>query len=127
MNSINLTPSINELTKLNEFIHNKVLINNPNVDLIVEEIFVNIIKYSKCTYIQVNFELTEESILKIEFIDDGFKFDPFEMDSVAYPTNIDEAQIGGLGIHLVKNLADEFDYTYENNENHLTIIKKVKA
>ena len=127
MNSIKLFPSINELTKLNEFIHNELSIYDSNVDLIVEEIFVNIVNYSKCTYINVNIGLTDESILKIEFVDDGFKFNPIERDSPDYPTSIDEAEIGGLGIHLVKNLADEFYYYYENNENHLTVIKNVKA
>jgi hypothetical protein len=28
---------------------------------------------------------------------------------------------------LVKNLADDLDYEYINNENHLKIIKKVKT
>ena len=127
MNSIKLFPSINELTKLNEFIHNELSIYDPHVDLIVEEIFVNIVNYSRCTYINVNIESTDDSILKIEFVDDGFKFNPIERDSPDYPTSIDEAEIGGLGIHLVKNIADEFDYYYENNENHLTVIKNVKA
>lgn len=125
MNSIKLTPSINELTKLNELIHNEISINNKELDLIIEETFVNIVHYSKCTYIQVNIE-NNDSILKIEFIDDGFEFNPIELESPTLPTNIDEAKIGGLGIHLVKNLADELDYEYKNNENHLTIIKNVK-
>lgn len=126
MNSIKLVPSINELTKLNKFIHDELSINNLDVDLIVEEIFVNIVNYSKCTYIQANIESTDESCIKIEFIDDGFEFNPVELDSIDFPSDIDEAQIGGLGIHLVKNLADKISYTYENNENHLTIIKNVK-
>lgn len=126
MNIIKLVPSINELTKLNKFIHDELSINDLNVDLIVEEIFVNIVNYSKCTYIQVNVESMDESCIKIEFIDDGFEFNPFDSDSIDFPSDIDEAQIGGLGIHLVKNIADKFSYTYENNENHLTIIKNVK-
>ena len=63
----------------------------------------------------------------MEFIDDGIQFNPIESESPDSPDTIDEAEIGGLGIHLVKNLTDELNYEYENNENHLTIIKKVKT
>lgn len=126
MNHIELNPSIDELTRLNEFIHCEVSTVSHDVDLIVEEVFVNIVNYSNCTYIRVNVE-NKDSFLKMEFIDDGIQFNPIESDSPDFPDSIDEAEIGGLGIHMVKNLADELDYEYENNENHLTIIKKVKT
>lgn len=126
MNTVTLTPSINELTKLLEYIHDKTSVNMPEIDLIVEEIFVNIVYYSKCTYIRVNFESCDESFLKIEFIDDGVEFNPLNNDPANLTDNVDEREIGGLGIHLVKNFADEIDYEYENKENHLKIIKNVK-
>ena len=126
MNHIELNPSINELTRLNEFIHGEVSNIGYDIDLIVEEVFVNIVNYSNCTYIKVNVEC-KDSVLKMEFIDDGIQFNPIESESPDSPDTIDEAEIGGLGSHLVKNLTDELNYEYENNENHLTIIKKVKT
>ncbi len=126
MNHIELNPSINELTRLNEFIHGEVSNIGYDIDLIVEEVFVNIVNYSNCTYIKVNVEC-KDFVLKMEFIDDGIQFNPIESESPDSPNTIDEAEIGGLGIHLVKNLTDELNYVYENNENHLTIIKKVKT
>lgn len=126
MNHIELNPSINELTRLNEFIHGEVSNIGYDIDLIVEEVFVNIVNYSNCTYIKVNVEC-KDLVLKMEFIDDGIQFNPLESESPDSPNTIDEAEIGGLGIHLVKNLTDELNYVYENNENHLTIIKKVKT
>ena len=62
----------------------------------------------------------------MEFVDDGVEFNPLSTNSPKLPENIDEAKIGGLGIHLVKNLVDEMYYEYKDNENHLTIIKYVK-
>jgi anti-sigma regulatory factor (Ser/Thr protein kinase) len=126
MNYIKLKPLVNELTRLNEFIHGEVSTIGPDVDLIVEEVFVNIVNYSGCTFIRVNVEY-EDSFLKMEFMDDGIQFNPIDLDSPNVPNNIEEAEIGGLGIHLVKNLADDLDYEYINNENHLKIIKKVKT
>ena len=42
------------------------------------------------------------------------------------PDNIDDAEIGGLGIHITKELSDEISYEYANGENHLKIIKIVE-
>ncbi|MER2014226.1 MAG: ATP-binding protein, partial [Methanobrevibacter sp.] len=64
--------------------------------------------------------------LTMEFIDNGFEFNPLLKEDPVLPDNLDEAQIGGLGIFLTKELADELEYHYENGENHLIIIKKVE-
>lgn len=125
MKSIKLTPSINELAKLNDFIHHTVSVNEYEVDLIAEEVFVNIVNYSESSYVLVNVE-SNDSCFKMEFVDDGIEFDPVKVDCVDFPSDINEAEIGGLGIHLVKSIADEVSYEYTNNENHLTIIKNVK-
>ena len=45
MNSITLKPELNELYTLNEFILNELPHENLKVDLIVEEIFTNIVNY----------------------------------------------------------------------------------
>ena len=125
MNSITLKPELNELYNLNEFILNELSEKNLQVNLIVEEIFVNIVNYSKTEFITVNVENTD-STLTIEFIDNGMKFNPLLEENPTPPNNIDEAQIGGLGIFLTKQVADELDYHYINGKNHLKITKKVE-
>ena len=125
MNSITLQPEINELKKLNEFILTELDEENIHVKLIAEEIFVNIVNYSKTEFIIINAEY-EKPALTLEFIDNGFEFNPLLKENPVLPDNLDEAQIGGLGIFLTKDLADELEYHYENGENHLIIIKKVE-
>ncbi len=125
MNSISLKPELKELYTLNEFILNELPEENIQVNLILEEIFVNIVEYSKADYIKVNAEF-EPSILTIEFIDNGIEFNPLLKEDPETPTTIDDAQIGGLGIFLTKEMADELEYQYENGENHLKIIKNVE-
>ena len=125
MNSISLKPELKELYTLNEFILNELPEENIQVNLILEEIFVNIVEYSKADYIKVNIEF-ETTILTIEFIDNDIEFNPLLKDDPEAPTTIDDAQIGGLGIFLTKEMADELEYQYVNNENHLKIIKKVE-
>ena len=125
MNSINLKSELNELYTLNEFILSELPEENLQVNLIVEEIFTNIVSYSKTDFITVNAEF-EDSTLTVEFIDNGFEFNPLLKEDPKQPDNVDEAQIGGWGIFLAKELADELNYHYINGENHLQIIKKVK-
>ncbi|RAP49831.1 MAG: hypothetical protein BZ136_02750 [Methanosphaera sp. rholeuAM74] len=125
MKSIKLNPEITELTRLNDFITEEFNLNDFKLNLIVEEIFVNIVNYSQCSYIKVDFEL-EKGGLTITFRDDGVEFNPLAVDEVKHPDSIEEAEIGGLGIHLSKELADEMHYEYSDNENRLTIIKNGK-
>jgi anti-sigma regulatory factor (Ser/Thr protein kinase) len=125
MNSITLKPEITELDALNEFILNELPQRDLQVNLIVEEIFVNIVNYSKAEFITVNADYAE-SILTLEFVDNGMEFNPLLKEDPVLPDNIDEAQVGGFGIHLVKEMSDELEYGYVNGENHLKIIKKVR-
>lgn len=125
MKSIKLKPELSQLNRLNDFVNNELSLDNHQISLIIEEVFINITKYSKCSYIKVNFK-NEDDILNIQFIDNGLEFNPLTYTTPEAPESIDEAKIGGLGIHLVKNLADKLYYEYKNDENHLTIIKNVK-
>lgn len=125
MKSIYLQPKVDELTRLNNFIYEELSITQYDILLIVEEIFVNIINYSECKNIKILFELKDEK-LKMIFIDDGKKFNPLLKEDHDLPESIEDANIGGLGIHFVKNLANEITYDFIDNENHLTVIKNVE-
>jgi anti-sigma regulatory factor (Ser/Thr protein kinase) len=125
MNSISLKPELKELYTLNEFVSNKLGKENFQVNLIVEEIFVNIVSYSNTEFITVNVEY-DNPTLTIEFIDNGIEFNPLLNENPNLPDTIEDAEIGGLGIFLSKELADELEYDYINGENHLKIIKKVE-
>ena len=124
MKSISLKPELTELYSLNEFILNELKEKNLQVDLIVEEIFVNIVNYSKTDFIKVNVEF-ENPTLTIEFIDNGIEFNPLIKEDPKMPETIDDTPIGGLGIYLTKEFADKLDYNRVNGENHLKIIKNV--
>jgi sigma-B regulation protein RsbU (phosphoserine phosphatase) len=90
------------------------------VNLVVEELVSNIILYGYTDDLShdiiFNFQFDRESI-KIEIIDDGKEFDPVAMKDADTTPAISERKIGGLGIHLVKNLADAFTYQREGGKN----------
>lgn len=125
MNSLKLNVDQNELYTLNNFIEKIIKKKDVQVDLIIEEIFINIVNYSNSDFIIVNTDF-KDSILTLEFIDNGIQFNPLLKEDPNISDNIDDAQIGGLGIFLTKEMADEIDYHYINGENHLRIIKKVE-
>ena len=105
MNSLKLTPDINELYKLNDFVHEELSVNDMQIDLVLEEIFVNIVNYSNTEFIIVNvdYDKSTKSAL-IEFVDNGIEFNPLLKDKI-------------------KNFADDLKYDFINGENHLKIIK----
>lgn len=125
MKSINLNKDLNEVYTLTEFIEKIIQKKDFQIDLMLEEVLVNIVNYSKCEYITVNAEF-ENSILTVEFIDNGTAFNPLLKEDPKFPDCIEDAEIGGLGIYLTKKLADELEYNHINDENHLKIIKKVE-
>jgi len=125
MTSIELSCELNELYRLNEFLDHILSKEDFQVKLIAEEVFANIVNYSDTDLIIVNASY-ENSILTFEFIDDGFEFNPLLKEDPKMPESIEEAEIGGLGIHLTKELSDSIEYERKNNKNHLLITKKVE-
>ena len=64
-----------------------------------------------------------ELVVKVE--DDGREFNPLELPEPDLEQKLEERPIGGLGIHLVRNLMDELDYKRTHNKNILTMKKKI--
>ena len=124
-NLLKLKMDVNELYRLNEFINGLIQKEDFQVDLILEEVFANIVKYSDSEYVDVYADFKDQT-LSVEFVDNGIPFNPLLKEDPKLPDNIDDAKIGGLGIFLTKELADELDYQNVNGENHLKIIKKVE-
>ena len=137
MDEIILKPEIRELKTLDKKVTELLEpydINKStlmNLKLIIEEIFSNICNYAypqkdKDDLIKIKMDFCE-NILKIRmnFIDTGIQFNPPEVKNPKSPNTIDDAQIGGLGISIMKEYADDIQYEYINNKNILTITKNL--
>lgn len=94
------------------------------VDLALEEMVTNIIKYGyddeDVHDIGVRVEVLEREIL-ITLEDDGHEFDPLQAPEPEKPDSIHERKIGGLGIHLVRNMAAGMTYRREDGRNILQV------
>jgi len=94
------------------------------VNLALEEMITNIIKYGYDDYeshdIDVSLEiLADEVIAVIE--DDGHEFDPLTQEKSADAGTLEEQEPGGLGIHLIKQLVGNMSYKREGTKNVLEI------
>ena len=54
--------------------------------------------------------------------DDGSPFDPLASREPQIDLPVEEREIGGLGIHLIKNLTDEVSYRRDGDSNLLTMV-----
>ncbi len=114
--------SVEEFGKKNS-IPNEVV---GNVNLILEELFVNIVNYA---YEDDEVHIVEISLneddgkLKIQIADDGKPFDPFKKDDPDTDLSAEEREIGGLGIYFVKTMMDEYLYRRIKGKNVITLYK----
>ena len=98
------------------------------IDLSVEEIFVNIANYAypdKTGEAEIRISETN-GVVSITFMDSGIPYDPLQKKDPDITLSAEERQIGGLGIFLVKKNMDETVYGYENGKNTLTVKKDLR-
>jgi anti-sigma regulatory factor (Ser/Thr protein kinase) len=95
-----------------------------NVSL--DEILNNIISYGYDDggrhYIDVRLALGSGGV-EVIVEDDGKPFDPV---SVQTPRPRSETEVGGVGLHFVKSLMDQLDYSRRDGINRLRLIKKLE-
>ncbi len=91
-----------------------------NCNLVFDEMITNIIKYGyrdRHTHaIDVEVEISTEYI-RIEISDNGINFDPLDNPEPDTEASLEDREIGGLGIHLVKQISDRIAHRFENGMN----------
>ena len=99
------------------------------IDLAVEEIFVNIANYAYSPQegpatVRVQTD-SEKSTVDITFIDHGVPYDPLAKQDPDVTLSAEQRAIGGLGIFMVKKSMDDVTYEYRDGHNILTIKKGI--
>ena len=99
-----------------------------SLNLALEEAVVNVMQYAypAGTYGTVTIEaLFNKEQLKFIISDAGVPFDPTAKEDVDVNLEVGEREIGGLGIHLIRQIMDEISYEYKDGKNFLTLHKKI--
>jgi OFA family oxalate/formate antiporter-like MFS transporter len=66
----------------------------------------------------------EESSFAVDLIDQGLAFNPLSFASLDPKTMLEDPDLKGLGIHLIRQITDEVRYNRADDKNVLTIIMK---
>ena len=99
------------------------------IDLAVEEIFVNIASYAYAPdegEAALRVEVSDEPrTVTLTFRDRGVPYDPLAREDPDVAALATERQIGGLGVFLTKQIMDEVRYEYRDGQNVLTMRKQL--
>lgn len=100
------------------------------IEVAVDEVFTNIASYAydgSDGLVTIDADMLEgEEGIKLTFIDQGKAYNPLEKEDPDITLSAEERPIGGLGIFIVKKTMDDVVYSYENDSNILSIIKRFK-
>ena len=129
---LKIKASDESMQAVNDFIHSmlpagcdEMLLNQ--IDLAVEEIFVNIAHYSGSeeALVSCDYHISGDGsgTLKVSFKDKGKPFNPLEREDPDLTLSAEERRIGGLGIFLTKKFMDSVEYEFADGMNCLTIKK----
>ncbi|GHT90565.1 hypothetical protein FACS1894122_01160 [Alphaproteobacteria bacterium] len=99
-----------------------------SISLILDEVVTNVMNYAypdgKEHTFTIKLEKCDKNIC-ICITDNGVAFDPLSLADPDTESSIDERQIGGLGIFLVKQLSENLEYTRVDDKNQLYIVVSV--
>lgn len=135
MKKLTLTAEIERLDEVLDFVneeleaHDAPMKTMMQIAIAVEEIFCNIAHHA---YGESGGEaeiaiavLEEPRRACIRFADRGIPYDPLSRQDPDITLGVEERDIGGLGVYMVKKSMDEMSYAYEDGQNILTMCKRL--
>jgi phosphoserine phosphatase len=101
----------------------------PSVDLAVEELFTNMVKYGTGSTAAVHLGLTAiDGGVEVTLIDhDVEPFDITQSPDVDIDAPIERRKPGGLGLHLIRRIADSVEYEYAKESRQSRIRLRITA
>jgi serine/threonine-protein kinase RsbW len=100
--------------------------------IVLEELLTNLSRYGYPNQpvpegvVEVTLEL-EGNRLTIEFGDNGQAFDPLARATPDLNQPVESRPVGGLGLHMVRELSDEVHYSRRNGRNVIRLSRRVST
>ena len=127
MKEIDITAVVENLSTVIDFVDEQLQAANcpmkiqMQIDVAVEEIFVNICNYAYSPDVgpaTVRVSITDQPpMVDITFIDNGVPYDPLKREDPDISLSAEQRGIGGLGIFIVKKSMDDVKYEYRDGHN----------
>jgi anti-sigma regulatory factor (Ser/Thr protein kinase) len=95
-----------------------------DIVLILDEVVTNVINYAYPDGGEHTFSLEiieENGQVDINMSDNGIAFDPLGKNDPDTESSLEEREIGGLGIFIVKQLSESVEYSRIDERNQLSI------
>ena len=101
-----------------------------SLKVVTDEIFSNIVYYSGAKNAEILFQNDADRVTLV-FVDDGKPYNPMEAEEPDITATAEERNIGGLGLFMVKKMAERVQYEYTDGKNRVTVtlsktVKKMK-
>lgn len=131
---INLTNDVEQVPQLSAFVDEVCeqleldMGTVMSMNLAIEEAVVNVMSYAypAGTVGDIKIEAKADDVrLKFIITDWGKPFDPTTKEDIDTTLSAEERHIGGLGIHLVRQIMDTINYERIEGKNVLTLRKKL--
>ena len=98
--------------------------------VVIDELLMNIISYAylddESHDICIKVELSADR-LKVSMVDDGIPFNPLGIETPNTELSLEEREIGGLGIHLIRKMMDRVSYRRRIDKNVISVLKFLDA
>ena len=130
---LTLLNNVDELNKLPEFVDTVCeeahidMMMVTSLNLALDEAVTNVVLYAygdREGTVDIEAIYTDKYI-KFIITDSGIPFDPTQTQEVDITLGVEERPIGGLGIHLVRQIMDTVNYERTDGKNILTLTKKL--
>ena len=102
-----------------------IKVSKPPWSVMFDELLNNIISYAFDDDGEHAIDIgivIEETRVTVTITDDGIPFDPFSLAEPDTGLSVEERDVGGLGIHLVRNLMDDVSYERVADRNIVTCV-----
>ena len=91
-----------------------------DLNLVLEEMFTNSVRHGGCAGLEdaarVRLELQDDGV-HVEYADRGRPFDPLSAPAPDLESRLEDRQVGGLGVHLVRQVMRDLEYRREGEWN----------
>ena len=131
MHTLKLPAKIEHLSQWRQFITQRAQAQGVSskhlqrIELALEEALVNVCHYaypSAPGEVEVVCTVDAQQRFIIEIVDRGIPFDPLSLPPPMFEDDLAHRRIGGLGVFLIRHLADEVAYRREDGRNILQLV-----
>ncbi len=93
--------------------------------LIAEELIVNIINHAYAAtsrgFVHIELQEADADTVLLTIIDTGMEFNPLRQKQPDLAADLNERQVGGLGVYLTRQLAASMDYRRIDDCNRISV------